>query len=788
LVCQICRTRDEARHERDNAAPEVQAACSLAAGAYLVSIMAPSSRIFRLSFQTKVMMAVLIVLVPLPVLTVWLVSNHLGQQMFDEARQTLTSAEDGFVKSLEIRSKSFLSRYQIVANEARVRVVADLGDQKTMDRLVRDLIHEAPEDTQVMLFATAPGVRLAGVSREANLKIENFEQSAAELVRIALLGEPVSGSFALDGRAYNVVAVPVAAEKGPVIGALVVGIRITNATVLDMRSPRTEILLLDGRNLTASTLQESEHHDELLAQIGITELEGAGASTKRAVQRVVLNGQHYLALNGAYDVTKSRQGFRYVLLSSYETRLRTLEETRRTLVMLSAAGILLGAAAVWFFLQRITQPLRELRDLAEAVGHGDFSRKIERFSNDECGELAEEFNEMTSKLQSSRSELEKTVSTLKDTQAQLVQSEKLSAVGQFVAGVAHELNNPLTTVIGFADVLASDETNEKNRRHLELVVKSAHRCHKIVHSLLSFARQHAPERRIVEVNSLVDDVIDIMAYDLRTSNITVVKEYGSELPSLMADAHQLQQVFVNILSNARQAIEPFRRDGSIIVRTRRTGSVVRIELQDNGPGIRAESLSKIFDPFFTTKPVGKGTGLGLSLSYGIIQEHGGKITVQSEVGQGATFVIELPVAEGSAALHSGTAKPWTGKKFAVDTAGKSVLVIDDEVWILELSKELLRTEGYQVEVAASGEEAFQRITQQRFDVILSDWKMPGLNGMHLYEQLRATDPVSARKMIFMTGDVMNEAFQEFLKRNGRAYLAKPFAIGDLRMAVASLLV
>jgi signal transduction histidine kinase/CheY-like chemotaxis protein len=740
-------------------------------------------RAFRLSFQTKVLAAVLVVLVPLPIITVWIVSDRIGVQMLDEARQTLTSAEDGFVKALEVRSRSFLSRYEIVANEARVKVLAGLADPKTMDRLLHDLLNEAGDDTGAILFTTTKGGRLAGVSRGPALGVDDLERATAGIAGAALAGEPATGSFGLNGRAFNAVSVPVRAEQGPVIGALTVGIQIGDTTLQQLRSPRTEILLLANGQVTASTLRDSDRHGELLDRISLPPAEPAAAGGARTVQRVELNGEHYLALTGAYDSTAQRPGFRYLLLSSYETRLRSLEETRRTLVGLGVACILLGMAAVWYFLRRITQPLRELRDLAETVGRGDFSRKIERFSNDECGELAEAFNRMTSNLQASRNELEKTVETLKNTQAQLIQSEKLSAVGQFVAGVTHELNNPLTAVIGFADLLGSLETSEKSRHHLEVIARSARRCHKIVQSLLGFARQHEPERRLVEVNQSIGDALEIMAYDLRTSNITVVKELADGLPEIMADPHQLQQVFVNIFGNARQAIEPFRRDGEIVVRTRLADARVQIEFQDNGPGIRPDSLSRIFDPFFTTKPVGKGTGLGLSLSYGIIQEHGGKISVRSQVGHGALFLIELPVATEGPAAGGAVAEAVARAEVP---AGTRVLVVDDEEWILQLTEELLRAEGYDVATANSGEKALKLIEAGAFDAIVCDWKMPGLNGMHLYEQLRETRPAAADRMLFMTGDVINEIFQKFLARCARTCLSKPFAIEDFRVAVAKM--
>jgi two-component system NtrC family sensor kinase len=383
---------------------------------------------------------------------------------------------------------------------------------------------------------------------------------------------------------------------------------------------------------------------------------------------------------------------------------------------------------------------------------------------------------MTENLRTSRAELEKALESLQATQSQLVQSEKLSAVGQFVAGVAHELNNPLSSVIGFADLLAHNVKDTTIRNQLELIGRSAHRCHKIVTNLLSFARQHPPERRLTDLNTTLEEVLEIMAYDLRTSNITVLRELQADLPLIMADPHQLQQVFVNIMNNARQALQAFRTDGRIVVRTKTAGRSIRVEFSDNGPGIRPEHLSRIFDPFFTTKPVGKGTGLGMSLSYGIVHEHGGEIAVRSELGQGALFTIDLPVTVEGPVLWR-TEEPRPAETRSPFGAGRAVLVVDDEPELLQLCTALLQSAGFAVETAGGGERAIDAISRRKFDVIVCDWKMPGLNGIQLHEHLCAANVLAASRMIFMTGDVISDTFQEFLSRTGRTCLSKPFAIG-----------
>jgi two-component system NtrC family sensor kinase len=552
-----------------------------------------------------------------------------------------------------------------------------------------------------------------------------------------------------------------------------------------LKPPHTEIMLLANGAVVGSTLRGPTTRAAVVGWAADATAAGAAIEGSE-IREALINGETFLAMNGDYGRTSSSEGFHFLLLSSYEQRLDALEVTRLRVLGISVAGIVASALVVWFFIGRVTRPLRELRDSAEAVGRGDFSRRIERFSNDEFGELAVTFNQMTTNLQNSRVELERAMQMVKSTQEQLIQSEKLSAVGQFVAGVAHELNNPLTAVIGFSELLQSAQTDEKTKGHLDRIAKSAHRCHKIVHSLLSFARQEAPERRQVELPALIDEVLEIMAYDLRTSNITIVKEYAPSLPPIMADRHQLQQVFVNILSNARQAIEPFQREGRIVIRTRATSGWVAIEFQDNGPGIKPQHLARIFDPFFTTKPAGKGTGLGLSLSYGLIQEHGGKISAQSEPGHGATFLIELPVATNTTPSFRRSGTPFPFAPASVPT-GKSVLVIDDEQWILDLASELLRTEGHHVETAASGQQALELMARQKFDVLVSDWKMPGLNGIRLHEHLLATHPESAKHTLFMTGDVVSDTFQAFLTEHQLTCLSKPFAISEFRSAVARMM-
>jgi two-component system NtrC family sensor kinase len=234
--------------------------------------------------------------------------------------------------------------------------------------------------------------------------------------------------------------------------------------------------------------------------------------------------------------------------------------------------------------------------------------------------------------------------------AKLLHAEKMAAVGQLVSGVAHEVNNPLTAILGFTDLLMENpELPESARRDLRVILQEAQRTKQIVQNLLSFARQVPPQRQPVQLNSILQRTVHLRSYDFISHGIQVIEHLDESLPHVIGDSHQLQQVFLNILNNAYDAVRETTRPARIEITSARAQGFVEISFRDNGPGIPDPGI--IFDPFFTTKDVGKGTGLGLSICYGIVHEHGGEILCHNNPdSEGATFIVRLPVASDGASF------------------------------------------------------------------------------------------------------------------------------------------
>ncbi len=378
------------------------------------------------------------------------------------------------------------------------------------------------------------------------------------------------------------------------------------------------------------------------------------------------------------------------------------------------------------------------------------------------------------------------ISRRKALEKQLLQAEKLSALGQLISGVAHELNNPLTSITGYAQLVLETDLEPQTRSDLERILEEADRSARIVKNLLTFARQHRPEKRLVNVNQIIESVLSLQAYQLRVDNIVVTTDLDENLPPILLDSYQIQQVLFNVITNAHQAMVSYRGAGHLHVSSQlaRDGEVVWIIIRDNGPGIPPEIVGHIFDPFFTTKDVGEGTGLGLSICYGIMKEHDGDIWVESEVGQGATFFIELPVRS---VPREEVVSEVVAEVPAVRGGGKRILVVDDELNILALLRRVLSREGCIVEVAGNGEVAASKLAEKKWDLIISDVKMPGMDGRRLYAHVMATQPELAKRIIFTTGDVANESTLKFLDELGRPYLKKPFFTETLKRVVAQVL-
>lgn len=371
---------------------------------------------------------------------------------------------------------------------------------------------------------------------------------------------------------------------------------------------------------------------------------------------------------------------------------------------------------------------------------------------------------------------------LRRTQEQLLQSEKMSAVGQLIAGVAHELNNPLTAILGYAQLLENEILNERAHDYLAKMFKQAQRTHRVVQNLLSFARQRKPERTEVDLRRVLEETLTLRDYDLKVNHIVLEKDLGDSAALVVADAHQIEQVFLNIINNAVDAVLESRASGKLKITIQSAQGDVVTQFADDGPGIK--DPKRIFDPFYTTKSVGKGTGLGLSISYGIVKEHGGDITAYNAAEGGAVIEVRLPMAASAKTLE---AAPATQPKRDSAIQGR-ILLAEDEDAVLEFERDVLSGAGAEVVTAASSEDVKTRLLSEPFDAVIMSGKMQvDWNAKDAYLWFKEHCPEMERHVMFTFSSTADIKECDFLQENNLPYLLKPFEVADLILQVRRLL-
>lgn len=415
------------------------------------------------------------------------------------------------------------------------------------------------------------------------------------------------------------------------------------------------------------------------------------------------------------------------------------------------------------------------------VRHADGSWKTLRGS---FGPLYDEAGKITGVVASARDVTESLL-----IEQHLAQREKLAAMGQMMTGAAHELNNPLTAILGVSDLLRENAVDDATRRRADLILQQARRAASIVQNLLAFSRPAALGNAKVGLVEIVERALLSQRKSLSERNIRVNTQVSPDLPLVEGDARLLTQVFTNLITNAEQSIAATRQSGTIEVSLSRQGNHLCATIADDGGGISPENIGKIFDPFFTTKRPGGGSGLGLTICLAVVKEHGGRIEVESAPGRGATFQVLLPVAPGTPAAAPPdiptSSKDETSARGAL--AGHTVLIVDDEEGIREIVQEGLMARGMKAEAVESSEAALAYLKSNACDVVVCDFNLPGLSGIQFLDKIRAQGMNSMPLFIFMTGEMLDpEAFDRF-RKDGMRLLQKPFHLSTLADLLAELL-
>ena len=549
------------------------------------------------------------------------------------------------------------------------------------------------------------------------------------------------------------------------------------------------------RELTLEERLQIEAVKEQHQLLEVTAMRASELSTLRdSGARAVLRRE---AMAHALTLLDAMNGF--LRLREVDLELVATEQSRsfRTLwlaggLSMLAIGGAIGLLLTRFLQRRVVAPLTTLTEAVTRLGEGDATVRVPPASDREFQDLANSFNLMSERLAAAQgtlatrnTELEQALEHVREARDELVQSEKLSAVGRMSAGLAHELNNPLAAVLGYAELLAAELkdghslTPELARTHVDPIVREAARARQLVRSLLQFSRRATDEVGPVSLHSAMSVVSDLRRGAFEQVGLDLVVESFPEQP-VLAEQQRLQGVFLNIVNNALHAMAP-QEQGTLRVHHVRHGEVIHVIFDDDGPGI--SQPDRVFEPFYTTKQPGDGTGLGLALAQRFVESFGGEIRAANRVEGGARLTVELRLTEFSVIV----AEPEREAEQPVAVGSRIVLVVDDEPELRRLSGKVLRRLGVEVLEAASAAEARALMLQHNVDVVVSDVRMPDESGVELYRWVERERPGLARRFLFVTGDVDAAELGSIPSEHPEAMLHKPFTLNDLTGRVNALL-
>ncbi len=583
------------------------------------------------------------------------------------------------------------------------------------------------------------------------------------------------GVLTLHGEYFQVGCVPIVLQ-GFVIGTLTLGDRLDQKFVQRLQeSFGGEIVLAIGRHIIGSTVDMSA-----LGASGPEALTSSGAGTTETPAVLRLKKEEYLAALMSLGSDGADNPVTLYLLHSLSG---ALNQSNRALVLIlvsyGSLAVILAGLSAWMVSRSVLRPLESFVAFMRSVAKkGDYTQRFHRpESTLEVQTLDDAYNYLIESLLQEHTLLLDARQDLSRLD-RLKESEKLAALGRLLSGAAHEINNPLTGLLGNIEILlASEEIQDELRQRLEKMQREGQRIVVLVRNLLKMSNRNRDKRVTIDVKQVLRDSVALRRHDFANAGTRIDLDLGPGTFHVSGNDSELQQVFLIIISNAFDALKEVKTEPTLTIRTVRTGNQVILTFTDNGPGMI--NPKHVFDPFYTTKEVGQGTGLGLSISHAIIQDHSGQITAENLARGGAQFTIFLPLAATEGSVEDGRRAARGPAPGLQNSLTASVLVVDDEPSVVDLQMEILRSLGAQPIGVGTGAQAIELLRQRDFDLIVSDLKMPGgVSGPDLFHWVEANRPAMARRFLFVTGDTMGESSRTFLKEARNRCLIKPFSIEE----------